>query len=383
VGFSLGARLIFSCLKELAKRGALGLVQNVYLFGSPIVAKKEEYLRARTVVSGRFLNAYASNDWILGYLFRATSGGIGRVSGLSSVDVPGIENKDVTDLVPGHMAYRGMMPILLQEVGWLVDSVEFTEIEDPDPEDHEKRQRELLNEIEAARHELEEKQTGTKASGFKSFFTRKKAVKKQWETYDERSQKALEGSEDPAEAEKIAQENNNVMFDVDAIRAEAMKLALQNPEDVEEIKQHLQVREIESTLPALRVDSSNVQESASSKDQIKQSKSLDETRTPSQQANGIANGQRRDDEVSMSFEADERPTLTISNNVSQHSLPPEAKSSQELASDRPPLKSAATTSDIPTSNFKAPEPPANPNHNPWTDEEEEFGRERNVQMSFE
>ena len=66
VGFSLGARVIFSCLKELASRGAFGLVQNVYLFGSPVVAKRDEYLRMRSVVSGRFVNGYATNDWILG-----------------------------------------------------------------------------------------------------------------------------------------------------------------------------------------------------------------------------------------------------------------------------------------------------------------------------
>lgn len=66
VGFSLGSRVIFSCLKELASKGAFGLVQNVYLFGSPVVAKKDEYLRIRTVVSGRFVNGYAKNDWILG-----------------------------------------------------------------------------------------------------------------------------------------------------------------------------------------------------------------------------------------------------------------------------------------------------------------------------
>lgn len=66
VGFSVGSRLIFAALQELAKKGALGLVQNVYLFGSPVVAKKDEYLRARTVVAGRFVNGYATNDWILG-----------------------------------------------------------------------------------------------------------------------------------------------------------------------------------------------------------------------------------------------------------------------------------------------------------------------------
>ena len=66
VGFSLGCRLIFSCLKELGRKGAHGLVQNVYMFGSPIVANKDEFLKARTVVSGRWVNGYARNDWILG-----------------------------------------------------------------------------------------------------------------------------------------------------------------------------------------------------------------------------------------------------------------------------------------------------------------------------
>lgn len=68
VGFSLGSRLIFACLRELANRGAVGLIQDVFLFGSPVVAKKEEYVRARSVVAGRFVNGYAKNDWILGKL---------------------------------------------------------------------------------------------------------------------------------------------------------------------------------------------------------------------------------------------------------------------------------------------------------------------------
>jgi pimeloyl-ACP methyl ester carboxylesterase len=66
VGFSLGARVIFSCLKELSARGAFGLVQNVYMFGTPVVAKNDEYIKARSIVPGRFVNGYATNDWILG-----------------------------------------------------------------------------------------------------------------------------------------------------------------------------------------------------------------------------------------------------------------------------------------------------------------------------
>jgi pimeloyl-ACP methyl ester carboxylesterase len=132
VGYSLGARVIYFCLRELARVGAAGLVQNAYMFGSPVVVKKDEYTQAVAMVSGRFVNAYATNDWILGYLFRATSGGIGRVAGLAEVtEIPGVENVDVTDLVNGHMAYRTAIPKLLERVGWEITSDEFSEIEDP------------------------------------------------------------------------------------------------------------------------------------------------------------------------------------------------------------------------------------------------------------
>jgi len=67
----------------------------------------------------------------LGYLFRATSGGIGRIAGLAGVDIPGVENVNVTEEVNGHMAYRASMPKLLRKVGWEVTSDEFSEIEDP------------------------------------------------------------------------------------------------------------------------------------------------------------------------------------------------------------------------------------------------------------
>jgi pimeloyl-ACP methyl ester carboxylesterase len=66
VGFSLGSRVIFSCLRELARKGAVGLIQNVYMFGSPVVISKDDWIKARSVVSGRFVNGYATNDWILG-----------------------------------------------------------------------------------------------------------------------------------------------------------------------------------------------------------------------------------------------------------------------------------------------------------------------------
>lgn len=259
VGYSLGSRVIFSCLQELAKKGAFGLVQNVYLFGSPIVVKKDEYLRARTVVSGRFVNGYNRNDWILGYLFRLTNGGIRRVAGLAPIeDIPGVENMDVSEFVVGHMDYRTAMPRLLRECGWLVESDEFTEIEDPDPDNHQERQRELINEIEEARREFEKEGKTNKGGAF-GFFRRKKAPQRQeWEVYEETGKGGAKAGGGGKTEDKEGN-NSGVLFDVDAIRAEIAKEHRNNreagnsnnPEDEEEI---LQVREIKSTLPPIKVD---------------------------------------------------------------------------------------------------------------------------------
>ncbi|KAF2753260.1 DUF726-domain-containing protein [Pseudovirgaria hyperparasitica] len=236
VGFSIGSRVIFSALKELANKGAYGLVQNVFLFGSPVIAKKDEYLKAKSVVSGRFVNGYATNDWILGYLFRATGGGIMRVAGLAPVDIPGIENIDVTQFVPGHMSYRTAMPKLLREVGFLVESDEFTEIEDPDPENHEQRQRELINEIEEARKNFEKK---PQKKGFWSFRSKKKLEKKDWEMYEDKNV--------PVDSEARSGPSDHgglVLFDIEAIQREVAELAADGVE----------IREIESTLPPMKID---------------------------------------------------------------------------------------------------------------------------------
>nr|ODN85187.1 hypothetical protein L203_05139 [Cryptococcus depauperatus CBS 7841] len=133
IGFSLGARTIFYCLVELARQKAYGLVQDVIIFGATVTAPQATWLEARSVVSGRFVNCYASNDWMLGYLFRATSGGLNTVAGLRPVMlVNGLENVDVTEIIQGHMSYRSCMPLLLAKVGFPVTAEAFDEPEDPE-----------------------------------------------------------------------------------------------------------------------------------------------------------------------------------------------------------------------------------------------------------
>ena len=130
IGFSLGARVIFYALLELAKKKAFGIVQDVFLLGTTLSASVKSWCETRSVVSGRYVNAYARNDWLLNYLFRATSGGVGTVAGLRPVEnVPGLENVDVTDKISGHMSYRTFMPLILDQLGFPVSADYFDEPE--------------------------------------------------------------------------------------------------------------------------------------------------------------------------------------------------------------------------------------------------------------
>lgn len=417
VGYSLGSRMIFSCLKELAKKGAFGIVQNVYLFGSPIVANRDEYLKARTVVAGRFVNGYARNDWILGYLFRLTSGGISRVAGLAPIEeIPRLENVNVTDLVPGHMSYRTAMPRLLREVGFLVESDEFSEIEDPDPENHQQRQRELINELEEARKEFERQEKEKEAKGTFSFFGRKKkkAVdKKAWETYQE--SKGLDG-EHGGERDS----NHGVLFDVDAIRAELAKEHLEVREiestlppmrleraseesDHMEIRELIEIKELKSTLPPMKLDlNSPAAMLASSRYDLRQTKSYDGYATSSTSGilasplpiHGLSSRRvssdqdtpgpgipspylHPDDEVQTPFDnAYHSPARSSTSFTKPRSPspawppPPTAEPTDRAATlQRPELKSSNT---LPVMNLE---------HNAWADDDDEF-REKEMEMTF-
>ncbi|KAH9950963.1 DUF726-domain-containing protein [Amylocystis lapponica] len=136
IGFSLGARVIFYALLELANAKAFGIVQDVFLLGATVTAPLGTWLQVRSVISGRFVNGYAKNDWVLNYLFRATSGGLNTVAGLRPVEnVPGLENVDVTDKIAGHMSYRTFMPLILDQLGFPVSADYFDEPVEPDFEE--------------------------------------------------------------------------------------------------------------------------------------------------------------------------------------------------------------------------------------------------------
>ncbi|KAI8950978.1 hypothetical protein F4801DRAFT_601611 [Xylaria longipes] len=343
VGYSLGSRVIFSCLLELARKGAHGLVQNVYLFGAPVVVKKEEFLKARVVVAGRFVNGYNRNDWILGYLFRLTNGGIRQVAGLATVDeIPEVENFDCTKFVNGHMEYRTAMPRLLRECGWVVESDEFGEIEDPDPDRHRERQIELINEIEEARKELEKEGQSKKGkSGWGIFGRKKKAERQDWEIYEDNKRA------DQSQTGDKGGNNNGVLFDVDAMRAELAR------------DEELQVKELASTLPPMKLDVPPSTQS-SPRDMLRGTKSVDGTPTL---RSGELNGhpfQHEQDDIQMTFDTAFRDPG-----------PP------------PPIKDYVNTSDPTRPGMKTSH--TTPNlalDDPWADDDEDFGKEKEISMTF-
>ncbi|KAK4158161.1 hypothetical protein C8A00DRAFT_11036 [Chaetomidium leptoderma] len=424
VGYSLGSRVIFSCLQELAKKGAIGLVQNVYLFGSPVVVKRDEYLRARTVVSGRFVNGYNRNDWILGYLFRLTNGGIRRIAGLAPIeDVPAIENMDVSEFVLGHMEYRTAMPRLLRECGWLVESDEFTEMEEPDPDNYQERQRELITEIEEARRELEKEGKGTKGGAF-SFFKRKKAPEKQeWEVYEE----AAKAGKAAGRTEDKEGNNHGVLFDVDAIRAEIAKESKsksKSGDDADFDEELLQVREIKSTLPPIKLDLSSAT-TISPGLTPPPSKTPRQTLRETRSAETIPSSQTLDLEKPLSYEGGGRsshdpaaavsrgrtPTFsTTENNSPYHSYgggygqlgdnnndddDDEVKMTfVDSGFDDDDNNNGPKPSSISGGGGGGGGPPARPEiksaqtvpnitlADPWADDDEEFGKEKEIQMTF-
>lgn len=195
VGFSLGARVIFYALVELSRIKAYGIVQNVYIMGTPVTAKDETWKDARSVVSGRFVSAFSRTDWILGYLHRAASGGLRSIAGLHPVErVQDIENVDVTHVVPGHLGYRPLMPLVLGELGFRTTADYFDEPEDLN----------AIPERQVVRDEkpddVELKTVSTKTGGFGKIFRRKGASTSSSQSATPVRSNSVAGASSPAAA---------------------------------------------------------------------------------------------------------------------------------------------------------------------------------------
>lgn len=283
-----------------------------------------------------------------------------RVAGLAPVEgIPGLENINVTNLVNGHMDYRGAIPRLLKEVGWEVLSEEFAEIEDPDPDNHAERQRELIREIDEARKQAELK---PEKKRFGLFKRGKLAKRKGWETYD------VDRNNSPSPSSSETKDNGSVLFDIDAIKAELAS-------------EMMEVKQLESTLPPMKLDLSSASTSAEpSPSKAPETKGAESSPPVPQAPLGSEPLSLHDphsptnEEVEMSFDTSFREPPRRS-----QSLEP-TTTTDDPYSPRPELKSSATLPvGVGTSALGAME--LEPNA--WAEHDIGHGEEGEVQMSFE
>ncbi|MGD1524185.1 DUF726 domain-containing protein [Vibrio harveyi] len=106
MGHSLGARVAFHCLKNLAPSK---MVLSAFLFGGaiPINEKWNEITEKKP--SLRIYNAHSKNDYVLKVLYRAGTKLSEHPIGLRPINqknAKGILNIDMSKLVSGHMEYK-------------------------------------------------------------------------------------------------------------------------------------------------------------------------------------------------------------------------------------------------------------------------------------
>ncbi|KAL0071333.1 hypothetical protein AAF712_001189 [Marasmius tenuissimus] len=133
VGYSLGSLVIVEALKFLASlppSETSHLIEDVYLFGTPVSTNPEIWASIRRLVAGRLVNGYSDGDYVLGVLSRASSAKW-NVAGLGPIDVVGVESVQFSE-VNGHTKWRGLIGKSLQScrAPGIVDEVVEQQIKD-------------------------------------------------------------------------------------------------------------------------------------------------------------------------------------------------------------------------------------------------------------
>ena len=132
IGYSFGARVIYRCLKELGRRQEewlsltrdarrklrepASIIEDVILMGLPNHYNPETWLTIRKVVCGRVVNCFSRKDWVLGIMFQLKKISVKPVCGTIPIEVPGIENFDVTEIIQNHNDYGERTSEVLEAV---------------------------------------------------------------------------------------------------------------------------------------------------------------------------------------------------------------------------------------------------------------------------
>ncbi|XP_058017350.1 transmembrane and coiled-coil domain-containing protein 4 isoform X2 [Ahaetulla prasina] len=117
VGFSLGARVIYFCLQEMAKeKDCEGIIEDVVLLGAPVEGDPKSWKLITKVVSGRIINGFCRGDWLLRFVYRTASIQL-SVAGLQPV---GLDDRRMVNVDLSSVSYHVKekeTPIFLDAVG--------------------------------------------------------------------------------------------------------------------------------------------------------------------------------------------------------------------------------------------------------------------------
>ncbi|CBY11980.1 unnamed protein product [Oikopleura dioica] len=114
IGCSTGSLVVWHCLKSLAEKGpdAYGIISNVVIFGAPVTTDATEWEKVRLVVSGKVINGWSTNDWVLGMLCTSQVCGTHRVNWRTVSDKRCV-NVRLDKTISGHTDYHRRMPRIL------------------------------------------------------------------------------------------------------------------------------------------------------------------------------------------------------------------------------------------------------------------------------
>uniref|UniRef100_A0A8D0E0Q7 Transmembrane and coiled-coil domains 4 n=1 Tax=Salvator merianae TaxID=96440 RepID=A0A8D0E0Q7_SALMN len=159
IGFSLGARVIYFCLQEMAKEeDCKGIIEDVVLLGAPVEGEAKYWKPIARVVAGKIINGFCRGDWLLSFVYRTSSIQL-NVAGLQPVNLEDrrMVNVDLSSVVNGHLDYMKQMDTILKAVGiktkqcWLEEkggfaavSTEPRPIQELKPEEKEQEAQSML-----------------------------------------------------------------------------------------------------------------------------------------------------------------------------------------------------------------------------------------------
>lgn len=104
-------RTFYKTMREPAS-----IVEDAIIMGLPNHLSLSSWQACRMVVAGRLVNCFSQKDLILSLMFQFKRLGLKPVCGTCPVNVSGVENVDVSDIVQGHQDYCLVMNEILKRI---------------------------------------------------------------------------------------------------------------------------------------------------------------------------------------------------------------------------------------------------------------------------